>query len=282
MQTTSTPKVKLCRAAVCVLLACLAAATGLLSPRAQTWKAATRRGEATTQKDKAATPHDEEAAQQDAEPQNKIQVVPKPKSVASTGESFRLTRNARVALADPKSVDGRFAAQDFADDGRASVGASVAVDVGKGKGRILIGTLALPRVRAAIEKAGASVPNDLNEEGYVLVVKSGAVVVAGQTPAGTFYGLQTLKQLVRGEGDAAHIQGVLITDWPSMRWRAVSDDISRGPVPTVEYVKRQLRTEAMYKLNMHSFYMEHVFRSASHPLIAPEGGALTTAQIHAH
>jgi len=277
MQTTSTPKVKLCRAAVCVLLACLAAATGLLSPRAQTRKAATRRGEATTQKDKAATPHDEEAAQQDTEPQNKIQVVPKPKSVASTGESFRLTRNARVALADPKSEDDRFAAQDFADDVRATSGASVGV--GKGKGRILIGTLALPRVRAAIEKAGASVPNDLNEEGYVLVVKSGAVVVAGQTPAGTFYGLQTLKQLVRGEGDAAHIQGVLITDWPSMRWRAVSDDISRGPVPTVEYVKRQLRTEAMYKLNMHSLYMEHVFRSASHPLIAPEGGALTPDEI---
>src|SRR5256714_10221477 len=277
MQTTSTPKVKLCRAAVCVLLACLAAATGLLSPRAQTRKAATRRGEATTQKDKAATPHDEEAAQQDTEPQNKIQVVPKPKSVASTGESFRLTRNARVALADPKSEDDRFAAQDFADDVRATSDASVGV--GKGKGRILIGTLALPRVRAAIEKAGASVPNDLNEEGYVLVVKSGAVVVAGQTPAGTFYGLQTLKQLVRGEGDAAHIQGVTVIDWPGMRWRGVSDDISRGPVATVEYVKRQLRTEAMYKLNMHSFYMEHVFASESHPLIGPLGAALTPAEI---
>ncbi len=64
-----------------------------------------------------------------------------------------------------------------------------------------------------------------------------------------------------------------------MRWRGVSDDISRGPVPTVEYIKRQLRTFAAYKLNMHSFYMEHTFSSKAHPLIGPEGGSLTPAEI---
>ncbi len=64
-----------------------------------------------------------------------------------------------------------------------------------------------------------------------------------------------------------------------MRWRAVSDDISRGPVPTVDYIKRQLRTFAAFKLNMHSFYMEHTFASESHPLIGPAGGSLTPAEI---
>src|SRR2546423_10574308 len=206
MQTTSTPKVKLCRAAVCVLLACLAAATGPLSPRAQTQKAATRPYEAATRQDEAATRHDGDATQQNAEPQDKIQIVPKPKSVVLTGEDFRLTQRQRVVLADPKSEDDRFAAEDFADDVRATSGVAVVVGGGKGKGQILIGTLALPRVRAAVEKAGASVPNNLNEEGYVLVVKSGVVVVAGQTSAGTFYGLQTPKQIVRGNGASAFIQ----------------------------------------------------------------------------
>jgi len=64
-----------------------------------------------------------------------------------------------------------------------------------------------------------------------------------------------------------------------MRWRAVSDDISRGPVPTFEYIKRQLRTFASFKLNMHSFYMEHAFSSSVHPLIGPEGGSLTPDEI---
>ncbi len=105
------------------------------------------------------------------------------------------------------------------------------------------------------------------------------VVIAGKATIGTFYGMQTLKQLVRGEGTNAFIPGLKIADWPTMRWRAVSDDISRGPVPTVDFIKRQIRTEAFFKLNMHSFYMEHTFASASHPLIGPSGGSLTPDEI---
>jgi hexosaminidase len=270
MQTTSTIKGKLCRAFICALFAYATSIAWQLT-RAQTQ-------EATMLQDGAATQKGEHPTRRTDGSPTQIQVIPKPKTVTPNGESFRLTRDTRVVLADPKSDDDRFAAQDFIDDVRATAGASVSIG-GKGKAQIFLGALSLPRVRSAIERAGASVPPDLNEEGYVLVIKSGAVIVAGQTPAGTFYGLQTLKQLVRGEGGAAFIQGAQITDWPSMRWRAVSDDISRGPVPSVEYIKRQIRTEAMFKLNMHSFYMEHVFQSSSHPLIAPEGGALTPEEI---
>ncbi|HWW75002.1 MAG TPA: beta-N-acetylhexosaminidase, partial [Pyrinomonadaceae bacterium] len=212
-------------------------------------------------------------------PPNLVQVIPAPKSVARTGGSFAVTRDVRVVVADSKSEDDRFAAQDFADDVRETAGVALRVGGGGGKRQILVGALSLPRVRAAAEKAGARVPADLNEEGYVLAVTPNLVVVAGASSAGTFYGLQTLKQLVRGEGEGTVVPGVLITDWPSVRWRGLSDDVSRGPVPTLEYFKRQIRNEAMFKMNMHSLYMEHVFASESHPLVAPEGGALTPADI---
>ncbi|MCA1631703.1 MAG: beta-N-acetylhexosaminidase, partial [Acidobacteria bacterium] len=126
---------------------------------------------------------------------------------------------------------------------------------------------------------GVEAPSNLNEEGYVLSVSQREIVVAGRTPAGTFYGVQTLKQLVAGEGASAFVPGVRVVDYPQMRWRAMFDDINRGPVPTMEYVKRQLRTEAAFKLNMHSFNMENIVRFASHPLLGPEGGALTPAEI---
>ena len=134
-------------------------------------------------------------------------------------------------------------------------------------------------MQKALRAEKVEVPANLNEEGYVLRAGANGVIVAGGSPAGTFYGLQTLKQLVRGNGPTAFIQGVHIVDWPAMRWRGVSDDISRGPVPTVAYIKRQLRTFAAYKLNLHSFYMEHAFSSSAHPLIGPEGGSLTPAEI---
>ncbi|HJZ81720.1 MAG TPA: family 20 glycosylhydrolase, partial [Pyrinomonadaceae bacterium] len=114
---------------------------------------------------------------------------------------------------------------------------------------------------------------------YVLVATTDRVIVAGKSGTGTFYGLQTLKQLVRGEGPNTIIPSVKIVDWPTMRWRGVSDDISRGPVPTLDYIKRQIRTEACFKMNLHSFYMEHTFASESHPLIGPEGGSLTPVEI---
>src|SRR5947208_3511040 len=208
-----------------------------------------------------------------------IQVIPKPKQVNVGDGRFEIGRETRIVLADNKSVEDRFAAEDFIDDLKAT--ANFALSIGKGKPRrqIVIGRIELPSIMQALRRNGAEPPATLIDEGYVLLVSPHEVVVAGRTAAGTFYGLQTLKQLVRGEDAGAFIPSVKIIDWPTMRWRGVSDDISRGPVPTVDYIKRQIRTEASFKLNMHSFYMEHTFASESNPLIGPAGGSLTPAEI---
>ena len=208
-----------------------------------------------------------------------VQIIPQPKQLSLTPELFHLNRDTRLVLADARSEDDRFAAQDFIDDMKDT--ASVALSIGKGKGRgtILVGRLDLPQIQQALKQFGGAPDTKLADEGYVLFAGPNQVIVAGQTAAGTFYGLQTLKQLVRGEATTAFIPGVKIVDWPTMRWRAVSDDISRGPVPTVDYIKRQIRTEAFFKLNMHSFYREHTFASKSHPLIGPPGGSLTPDEI---
>jgi hexosaminidase len=208
-----------------------------------------------------------------------IHVVPAPRQLTETGARFRLTRDARVALADPRSDDDRFAAQDFIDDAKDAAGVVLRIASRRDRGTILIGSLDNAAIRSALKRAGVDAPTSLNEEGYVLSVSPREIVVAGRTAAGTFYGVQTLKQLVAGEGASASVPGVKIVDYPQMRWRAMFDDINRGPVPTVEYVKRQLRTEAAFKLNMHSFNMENIVRFESHPLLGPEGGALTPAEI---
>lgn len=254
---TETPKPKRAprRAALLLLLSCLSAHALALDARAQ---------QAPAPAAAAVTP---------------VQLIPAPKSIERTAEDFPLARGARVVLADAKSEDDRFAAQDFADDLKETAGVALRVGTGGGRRQILVGPLSNRRVSEAVGRAGVAVPADLNEEGYVLAVSSELVVVAGRSAAGTFYGLQTLKQLVRGEGERAYVQGARVVDWPSVRWRGLSDDVSRGPVPTTEYFKRQIRNLAMFKMNMHSLYMEHVFGSPSHPLIAPEGGAITPAEI---
>jgi hexosaminidase len=207
------------------------------------------------------------------------QVIPAPRQMTATGTRFDFSRVTRVALADPRSEDDRFAAEDFIEDVRQTANLSLRVASRRERATILVGSIDNPAIQSALKRANVEAPATLNEEGYVLSVTSREVVVAGKTAAGTFYGAQTLKQLVRGDGGAAFIAGVRVVDYPQMRWRGMFDDINRGPVPTVEYVKRQLRTEAMFKLNMHSFNMENIVRFASHPLLGPEGGALTPAEI---
>jgi hypothetical protein len=207
-----------------------------------------------------------------------IQVIPAPKSIETSTAVFAIDKRTRVVLADNKSVDDRFAVQDLIDDLKAS--ADVSLTISKGRSRaILIGELDAPAIIEFMKRNSITVPGNLSGEGYVLIATTDQVVVGGKTEAGTFYGVQTLKQLVRGDGAQAFIPAVKIVDWPTMRWRGVSDDISRGPVPTVDYIKRQIRTEAFFKLNMHSFYMEHTFASESHPLIGPDGGSLTPDEI---
>ncbi|MFN2577115.1 MAG: beta-N-acetylhexosaminidase, partial [Pyrinomonadaceae bacterium] len=208
-----------------------------------------------------------------------VQIIPAPKQLTLGEGSFSLSRDARIVLADSKSADDQFAAQNFIEDLKATAGVSLSSGRGAARRDILIGRIDLLPIAQALKRNGAEPPATLNEEGYVIAANADHVIVAGNTTAGTFFGLQTLKQLVRGDGANAFIPAVKIVDWPTMRWRAVSDDISRGPVPTMDYIKRQIRTEAFFKMNMHSFYMEHTFSSQAHPLIGPEGGSLTAAEI---
>ena len=208
-----------------------------------------------------------------------VQIIPQPKQLQAKSGSFTINRETRLALAEPGADDDRFAAQDFVDDVKTTTGLTIPLARGHSRREILIGRLDSPRVQEALKRLGVETPASLNDEGYVLIADATSVVVAGRTAAGTFYGIQTLKQLVRGDAARAFIPGVSIVDWPTMRWRGVSDDISRGPVPTIDYIKRQIRNEAFFKLNLHSFYMEHTFASESHPLIGPAGGSLTPAEI---
>lgn len=208
-----------------------------------------------------------------------IQLIPGPRQITVKQGVFQLDKNTRIALADPRSEDDRFAVDDFLNDLQATAKLAIKTSNSGGRRAILIGNLDLPAVQSALKRFGITAPANLDPEGYLLAVNANEAVVAGKTTAGTFYGLQTLKQLVRGDGASAFIPAVEIVDWPAMRWRGVSDDISRGPVPTVDYIKRQLRTFASFKLNLHSFYMEQTFASSSHPLIGPAGGSLTPDEI---
>lgn len=116
-------------------------------------------------------------------------------------------------------------------------------------------------------------------QAYRLNANAGRVQIASSDSDGAFYAMMTLAQLpVRRDG-RWELPCVRITDAPALRWRILSDDVSRGPLPTMRYFEERIRTIAAFKMNGYSPYMEHVFQSPTDPLPAPLDG-ITPLQLH--
>jgi hexosaminidase len=70
-----------------------------------------------------------------------------------------------------------------------------------------------------------------------------------------------------------------IVDWPDMKVRGISDDVSRGQVSTLENFKKIIRHIARYKMNTYMPYLEDMLIFKDHPLIGKDRGALTREEI---
>lgn len=115
---------------------------------------------------------------------------------------------------------------------------------------------------------------DIGDEGYELLIDNTKIVLTANTPQGIFYGKQSLIQLIRS-AENNKLRGVHIIDKPALKYRGIMDDISRGPVPSKEYMKYQIRRIAELKLNMLCYYTEHIVKTKKHPEFAPPAGGIS-------
>jgi hypothetical protein len=119
----------------------------------------------------------------------------------------------------------------------------------------------------------------MESEGYILIVEPHEAYIVGASSSGIFYGVQTFKQLLPLPGTPHVIATGTARDWPAMRYRGIQDDLSRGPFPSLDFQKRQIRIFASFKINIYSPYFEHTLLYPNHPLAAPPGSSLSPAQV---
>ena len=125
-------------------------------------------------------------------------------------------------------------------------------------------------------------PEAMKAEGYVIIPDGKGLALTAFSAEGIFYALQTVKQLVdAAPGRAAVLHTATIRDWPAMQYRGLDDDLSRGPVTTLEFQKKLIRTLAAYKVNLYSPYFEHTAGYSANPLWGPPGGTVTAADAAA-
>jgi hexosaminidase len=214
-----------------------------------------------------------------------LKLIPEPKEVQLHAGSFRVTAATRILVEFGHQAEDRIAAETLAEEIHDQSGLKLSISGEKNEAKPEPSTIVLARLEDAKVKrflASKGLKADpIGDQGYLLFSDDTHLIVAANTGQGLFYGVQTLRQLLHGDGQKLICPAVSIRDWPSMEWRGVQDDISRGPIPTEEFMKRQIRTLAAYKVNLFALYMEHVFDFASQPLVAPKEAALTPQEINA-
>lgn len=215
-------------------------------------------------------------------------LIPRPREI-KTGSYVAIPRSVSISAA--ASGDDRFAATELAntlrDRGlRTSTTATATATATAttptpttGTYRVTLARADSPVGKQLLGAYALALNGDQRAEGYAIVSDKDQTVVVAASAAGIFYGVQTVKQLIRTDGTEPQIFTATIRDWPAMRWRGMQDDLSRGPLPTLEFQKRQIRIFAAYKLNVYSPYYEHTFEYKSHPLMAPPGGVMTQDEV---
>ena len=97
---------------------------------------------------------------------------------------------------------------------------------------------------------------NLNEEGYTLDIKTDKIEIKASKPAGFFYAIQTLRQLLPAEVESSQKQDktewlvpvISISDSPAFKWRGYMLDVSRHFFPKKDVIQ-MIDFLAIHKIN---------------------------------
>jgi hexosaminidase len=167
-------------------------------------------------------------------------IVPEPVSVRTDASSYRLTSHTAIHTnaAQAAPIAGQLAALL-----RPSTGYPLPI------------TPASARPDGGISLLLTGSVADLGPEGYRLDVSAAGVVIRASRPAGLFYGVQTLHQLLPAAADARSRQagpwtvpGSHVVDRPRFTYRGAMLDVARHFFP-VSVVERYIDEISQYKIN---------------------------------
>ena len=209
--------------------------------------------------------------------QTKLALLPAPRE-ANFGQATPLPGKILVVVPGHNEED-EFAARDLEDALKRIASAGDESRSAQPPYRITLLRSDSDAAKAGLAGNNLSFDPIMESEGYVLVIGPHEAAIIGATGSGVFYGVQAFKQLLPLPGAPHVLPTGTVRDWPAMQYRGISDDLSRGPFPTLEFQKHQIRVFASFKINIYSPYFENTLLFPDDPLAAPPGGALTPEQV---
>lgn len=171
-----------------------------------------------------------------------VSLVPQPKEVHFFDGGFRVSPKTKIFVQLGHQSEDRIAAETLAEEIADQSGLQLNIVGTKADGKAEGGAIVLARlqdanVRRFLAEKGLNVDPSIGEQGYLLFSDKSHLIVAANTGQGLFYGVQTLRQLLRADGKKLTFPALTIRDWPNLEPASTQQDVSQGTVP--ELVKRQ-------------------------------------------
>jgi hexosaminidase len=163
-------------------------------------------------------------------------VIPKAISASATGKTFLITGKTTM-VADSSLTD---VANYLAENLKTITGLAINPSSEAQDGSIILSL-----------QGGSS---SLGDEGYEMQINDDQIKITANKPAGVFYGIQTLRQIIADKDDKPsdnewEVATGTITDHPEYAWRGSMLDVARHFF-SVDDVKRYIDLLSYYKINI--------------------------------
>src|ERR1700722_3625951 len=168
----------------------------------------------------------------------RLKLVPSPKEVQLRDGGFQVGPRTKIFVQLGHQSEDRIAAETLAEEVADQSGLRLDIRGMKAAGKaeggaIVLARLQDARVRRFLARNGLKADDLVGEDGYLLFSDKSHLIVAANTGEGLFYGVQTLRQLLRPDGKGLMCRAGGIRNCPTPKSHGPPDDVSRGPVPEV-------------------------------------------------
>jgi len=148
-----------------------------------------------------------------------LKLEPQPKEVQLGEGGFRVGPQTKIFVQLGHQAEDRIAAETLAEEVQSQSGLQLNIfgmkAAGKAEdGAIVLARLEDERVRHFLARNGLKADSAVGTSGYLLFSDKDHLIVAANTGEGLFYGVQTLRQLLRPAGNGLICPAVGIRDWP--------------------------------------------------------------------
>lgn len=205
-------------------------------------------------------------------------IIPEPRFAQRLPGEFTITPTTRILIGRSDDRMDRRPAEEINEELALVAGFTLPIEVIYGdvstKDCIIVGERILnPAVDRFCRDHDIPLSAVYPREGYALEVGTGCILVAGSDQAGTFWGAETLRQLIRKD---ARVPCISVRDWPRFAYRGIH--IYSAPDALKFHGKMIERIHSRYKINNIVIQAEQI-EWESHPEVTDPTRAMSKADV---